>query len=862
MTNKNKKSVLSKIIKWTSISFLVVIIMLISIPFLFKNKIKSVVENTINKNINAQVTFKEINLSFLKNFPHANLGLNQITVVNKEPFLGDTLFKAKEVNLKMSIFELFKNADESMNLKSFSIEEGQINIIVNKNGKGNYDISKEYVNEINTTTTNTLSLNIKEYAIHDLDFCFFDETSKMKVFIDHVFHSGKGNFVKEVLDLDTKSTAKLSLEMENVRYMNNVPISLDAIIGIDLKESKYTFKKNTGYINQLPLEFNGFIQLIDENQLFNIDFKTPSSSFKNLLSLLPKQYAGNLSTIKTAGDFIVKGIVNGVNSKEKIPTFNISFASKNAMFKYADLPKAVDNIYIDSKIINKTGALNDTYIEVEKLTFKIDQDAFFASAYMRNLVTNPTLKLNAKGTVNLENISNVYPISLETKLSGILKANISTALDMNSIEKKRYENIQNSGTLSLRGFKYDDKEVAKPFFIDNTTLSFTPNTIKLTEFTAKTGASDLKIKGNLENFYGFIFKNQELKGNFILNSNTLKVTDFLTEETTETTEKTGSLKIPSFLNCTFSANAKTVLYDNLNLSNVSGKLVIKNETINLQDLKLEVFGGNIGMNGKISTKEKVSNFSMDVNLKEINISDSFSQLEVLQSIAPIAKTIEGKLNSTLKLSGNLSEDMTPVLSSISGNLLGQLLDTKLKASNSKILNAVGSKVDFLDITKLNLNETSALFTFDNGQVSVKPFNINYNDIGITIGGNHGFDNVMNYDLTFEVPVKYLGSEVTNLLSKLTPKEAKKIKSIPVKGNLNGSFSSPNFSINMKDATSNLIKDLVEKQKKHLIDGGKDKLINLLIGNKKETTKTKGSTKGKINGILSNLFKKKKKDTVN
>ena len=608
MKKKKKKSVVSKIIKWTSITLLVLLIALITIPFLFKDKIKSVVENTINKNINAQVTFNEINLSLLKSFPKANLGLDQVTVINKSPFLGDTLFYAKEVNLKMSIFELFKNTEEAIDLESFSAKESALNIIINKDGKGNYDITKVAINETNTKDENTLSLSIKEYTIDNLNFSFIDETSKMKVSVNSIFHTGKGNFAEEILDLDTKSTAKLSLEMENVTYMNNIAIALDAVIGINLKESKYTFKKNTGYINQLPLEFNGFIQLVDENQLFNIDFKTPSSSFKNLLSLLPKQYAGNLSTIKTAGDFVVKGKVNGLYSKEKIPTFDVSFTSKNAMFKYADLPKAVDNIYIDSKIINKTGAINDTYIEIKNLTFKIDEDSFSVNAFMRNLVNNPALKLNAKGTVNLENISKVYPVSLETKLSGILKANISTSLDMNSIDKKRYENIKNAGTLSLKGFKYDDKEVAKPFFIDNTTLSFNTNTIKLTEFTAKTGASDLSIKGNLDNFYGFIFKNQELKGNFILKSNTLKVADFLTEETTETTEETGSLKIPSFLNCTFSANAKTVLYDNLNLANVSGKLVIKNETIDLQNLKLEAFGGNIGMNGMVSTKKKFQIF--------------------------------------------------------------------------------------------------------------------------------------------------------------------------------------------------------------------------------------------------------------
>jgi hypothetical protein len=61
--------------------------------------------------------------------------------------------------------------------------------------------------------------------------------------------------------------------------MQNVPVTLDAILGIDLEKSKYTFKKNKALINQLPLEFDGFIQLVDAGQEYDLKFKTPTSSF-------------------------------------------------------------------------------------------------------------------------------------------------------------------------------------------------------------------------------------------------------------------------------------------------------------------------------------------------------------------------------------------------------------------------------------------------------------------------------------------------------------------------------------------------------------------------------------------------------
>ncbi|MEE9409280.1 MAG: AsmA-like C-terminal region-containing protein [Polaribacter sp.] len=861
--SKEKKTILKRIFKWSVSILIILLITLVSIPYLFKDKIVQMVTNTINNNVNATVTFKEADLSFFRSFPLASLAVNDVLVINKEPFLGDTLYHAKSLNLDMKITELFKNTNETINLKSISTSNGKVNIVFNKDAIANYDIALKSNTPENTQNSSSFSFNIQDYKVDNIQFNYLDESSNTELQLDSIYHTGKGNFSNEVLDLDTKSTAKISFDLDKINYLNNVSISLDAVLEMDLKNSKFTFKENKGFINQLPLEFNGFIKLIDENQLYDIRFKTPSSSFKNALALLPAQYSGNLKSITTKGNFDLNGFVKGTLSETTIPTFDVSFSSKNALFKYADLPKSVKNINIDSKIINKTGNIKDTYVAINQLNFKIDEDIFSANGNIRNITTNPAVNIAVKGIINLANICKVYPVKLENELAGILKADISTNFDMNSVEKEKYQHIKNAGNVSLNNFKYDGKDVANQFLIDKTSITFNTNSIKLKEFKAKTGTSDISLKGNLNNFYGFLFKNQVLKGNFDLNSNNLKVADFLSTETVkgEKTKK-GKLKIPIFLDIKLKAKAKTVLYDNITLSNVSGNVFIKDETVNLQNLKTDIFGGNIGFSGKVSTKGETSKFNMDLNLKELNISDSFTSLEMLKAIAPIAKTIEGKINSTIKVSGDLDENMSPDLATISGDLFGKLLNPKLNGSNSKVLTLLGDKLSFLDTDKLNLDGINALLSFENGQVNVKPIPLKYKDIGIEISGNHSFDNKMNYDIVFDVPVKYLGTDVTNLIAKLTPKDAASVKNVPVKGTLTGSFGSPNFSSNIKDATSNLMKDIIEKQKQSLINQGKDKLNNLLgLGTKKDSTKTKDDTKGKIKGLLDGLFGNRKKDTT-
>ncbi|TXD51299.1 MULTISPECIES: AsmA-like C-terminal region-containing protein [unclassified Polaribacter] len=866
-TEKKRKSLGKKVTTWVLSILLILVIGLVSIPFLFKDKIVLMVSNTMNNNINASVTFKEVDVSLFKNFPLASITIADIAVLNKAPFLGDTLYSAKTLNFSMNITELLKKADEVIALKSINTKNGQVNIIFNKENMGNYDIAIAKETPKNTQTTNTsFSFDIQEYALNNMTFRYIDQSSMIEMKLENINHTGKGNFAEDILDLDTKSKANLSLDLDKVNYINNAAISLDAILGIDLKNSIYTFKENKGIINQLPLAFDGFIQLVDENQLYDLTFKTPTSSFKNLLALLPKQYSGNLETIKTEGNFDLKGTVKGVLSATTIPAFDIYFSSKNALFKYDDLPKAVKNINIDARIVNKTGITKDTYVNVDKLNFKIDEDVFSANGNIANLTSNPKVNLTAKGIINLANIGQVYPALLKNELAGILNADVTTNFDMNSIENGKYQNVKNSGTIKVTDFKYAGDDVANTFYISKTAISFNSNTIKLNEFDAKTGSSDIAINGNLDNFYGLIFKDEVLKGNFNLKSNTFKISDFLTEEPkAEEATTTAALKIPAFLDCKFNAEAKKVVYDNINLTNVSGTIYVKDETVNLQNLKSDIFGGKIGFDGNVSTKGNASTFKMNLKLDELNIAESFSNLEMLKAIAPIAKTIEGKINSTLQVSGNLNEDMTPNLKTISGELFGKLLNPKLKASNSKALSLLSNKVPFLDADQLNLDGINALLSFENGQVNVKPIPLKYKDIGMVLSGNHSFDNKMDYDIVFDVPVKYLGAEVTTLISKLATKDATDVKSVPVKATLSGSFTNPNFATNIKDATSNLVKELVERQKQSLISKGKDKIADLLgLGaNPQDSTKTtpKDKAADKIKDVLGGLFGKKKKDTV-
>ena len=108
----------TKILKWTGGIILLVLLLVVATPFLFKGKVQDLVVETINKNLKAQVAFDEVDLSLLKSFPKATVIIKNLSIVNEAPFEGDTLFRAADIGLKMSVMELFK---DDPNIRSIEI---------------------------------------------------------------------------------------------------------------------------------------------------------------------------------------------------------------------------------------------------------------------------------------------------------------------------------------------------------------------------------------------------------------------------------------------------------------------------------------------------------------------------------------------------------------------------------------------------------------------------------------------------------------------------------------------------------------------------------------------------------------------
>jgi hypothetical protein len=460
-----------KIVKIIGIVLLSLIIIAFLLPLLFKGKIMAIAKKQINKNLSAQVDFKDVDISFFRHFPHVAAGLENLQIIGTGDFSKDTLLSAKKIDVALNFMSLFGDAE--MKIYSITVDKPRVHAIVNKEGKANWDITKP-----DTSATpqkeSEFKLSLKKYTINDAYISYVDIPGNMSTEIFHLNHSGSGDFTSDLFTLATKTTAEsVSFTYANIPYLVNVKTILNADIQVNTKNEKYTFKTDDIELNDLKLSTEGYFQFVNDSTYgMDIKFNAPSTEFKTLLSLVPAIYNNDFSKIKTSGKAVFNGFVKGEYNSVKIPAYHINLNVEKGFFQYPDLPQPVKNIGLAVKVDNPDGITDHTVIDVSKGHIEFGNDPFDFTLFLKNPVTVQYIEAALKGKLNLAQVTKFIKLSGDTKLSGLLDADVSAKGNLAVITQQKPGPFTANGFLNISSLNYSSSDFPQPISNSNVQIKF------------------------------------------------------------------------------------------------------------------------------------------------------------------------------------------------------------------------------------------------------------------------------------------------------------------------------------------------------------------------------------------------------
>ncbi|MCD4746816.1 MAG: hypothetical protein K8R58_11010 [Bacteroidales bacterium] len=814
-------------LKILGIIVLVIIVLAIIIPLIFKNRIIEKVKEEANNNINAKIDFTDFGLSLFKSFPDFTLTINDLTVAGIDEFEDDTLANIKSFSATIDLMSVFKG--EKYERKSINIEKPKLLIKILKNGKANYDIAKsqpddvEISDDTETVDTSSFRISLSKFEIKNLDLIYDDASTNMYINIKNLYYLLKGDFTADFTSLITRTKVEhFTLNYGGVKYLNKALIEIKADLDADLKNSIYTFKENEIRLNELFFNFNGSVSMIEDDINLVLTYNTRKTEFKNILSLIPAIYAKDFATIETKGKFALDGFVKGIYNENTLPSFSLNLNIEDAMFKYPDLPKPVTNIALIAKITNRGGDADNTVIDVSKLHFHIAGSPIDIKLHIKTPVSDPEIDGHLKGKIDLTAIKEVYPLGKDEQLNGVCIADVSINGKMSSVENEEYENFTAIGSILIKGVNYKSSELPQTVEIQNAQLNFSPQYLDLVSFISKIGKSDLRAKGKLDNYLSYVFKDGEIKGNLKINSNYFNLNEFIIEETeastsTSTSASSDTIALTVFEvpdNIEFNMNSKfgKLIYDNMEMDNVNGVIEIKDEKVVLHNLTMDMLDGQMIVNGTYSTEDTEKPLvDFNMNIKNFDIQKSYNTFGIIEKFAPIAKNTTGNFSARMNLNTALDNEMMPVYNSMSGK--GELSTSKIIIKNINSLNKIADDLKIDLFRTMNLDKVDISFEFIDGKLIVKPFDIEYDETNANVGGWTSFDQTIDYTMNLQIPRNKFGKAANNVLNNLVSQANQKGVNISlgeivdVNVLIGGTISNPVIKTSLKESANKAIDDI-------------------------------------------------------
>ncbi|MDP7196981.1 MAG: AsmA family protein, partial [SAR202 cluster bacterium] len=234
---------MKKVLKITGITLLVLLILIISLPFMFKGKIINIVNEQANANLNAKVDFGEFDLGLISTFPNFNFSIDNVTVDGVDKFEGTQLANINNLSLKVDLMSVISG--DEIKIKSIYIEEPTVNAVVLADTSANWDIAKateEIEEEVVEEEASPFKLNLQDLTIKNAKINYKDATMNLTTSIIGLNFNLSGDMTQDVTDLVTKTVIdELNLTMDNVAYFKKANVEADAIIKADLANYKFTF---------------------------------------------------------------------------------------------------------------------------------------------------------------------------------------------------------------------------------------------------------------------------------------------------------------------------------------------------------------------------------------------------------------------------------------------------------------------------------------------------------------------------------------------------------------------------------------------------------------------------------------------
>ncbi len=518
---------------------------------------------------------------------------------------------------------------------------------------------------------------------------------------------------------------------------------------------------------------------------------------------------------------------------EIYPAIDFKIDVANGNLKYSGLPEEIKNIKAEISLVKPEGIPDLTELQIKNAHLEIKNNPVDLTLLLKNMMSDPYFEGAFVGKINFDELKNALPLD-SVNVSGTIDANLFVKGNYSSVEKEQYDKIKSDGIVLLDNFLYDSPKLTRKILVPSGKLDFSPQNVNLSQLKVKVGQSDFNLSGKVSDYLNYIFKDGTLKGDLQLVSSFVNLNELLrlqkkepkpaaSDEKKAETSQTGVsagesdaklvFDVPRNIDFTFRSDIKKALFDQLPVSDINGLITAKNGKLILNNLSMNMLDGEMKVTGSYeNTPQDQPVVDFGIEISKFDIPVAFQSLSGFQKMAPIAGQSQGKISTTIKMNGQLTNSFKIIPASVDGT--GLFSTENLKIAESPVFAQLKGILLPEKLKNVNIEDFKANFNIENGNIDLKPFKTKVAGQETTVFGTLSAENLINMRLDFKVNRDAFGTDIQNVLSAIPGNQ--KIKVLPAGVLISGPVGKPEVKVDLSE-TRKTITDAAKGELKNSLD---------------------------------------------
>lgn len=700
----------------------------------YSEDLKAFAVDSIRSVLITETEFDEdVVVSFWSDFPLVAVEISDIRITDS--FGTDTLLMLDKGFVQFDLIKLIQN---KITIEGIRVTNGFIHLRRNSKDEWNFRVWKQPESNGETKTDFSIEVLVLENVHLDYDDRMIDlniqyRSDKSKI---------KGRFTNDNqrLGLSLKGFME-SLTTTGAQRIVNLPLELTGLLNINNKDRIYTIETGNAVLASNEMVVNAEWKSIEGGTNMEMQVHAGNIEPAGLLPLVWPQMPPNIQKLNIEGSSDIIFSLNGPFKLNSGPTLDATIRMRDGSLLFQNTD--VTNLNFEGKLfmedIKRSKAMKITF---SQFSLNTPSGTVQGSGSLTDL-TDPSLKLKSKGKTRLEEFTRVAQIQDEMTAAGDMSWSIDFSGPLGKDFNTKVNELKQmswSGSLSLQNSSLNFNNGIPPLTGFNANISMNQGKTAITQCNGNLG--HLEFEGNVEiarlkqiltdeNASVVVAGNVQVKE---LNVSKLPDEWKFESESGTSTERAIQIQV--------SAGFDKVVYHDFTATNMSGNVNMKNNRVDVTELKFNALGGRI--KSDISYLPVASGYllSLDSELFNIDMSRTLREWNEFGQSSITSSNLKGTANATLEadvyLDGNYQVLMDKLRVEADVEVGGgELIEFEPLLAMSR----------FIDVEELNRVQFDTLrnqLSIRNSKLIIPRMSVASSVLDVQVFGEHGFDQEMDY----------------------------------------------------------------------------------------------------------------------